>query len=208
MTPLLHAILDRFGALAHGEPEEARPFDRGRNGFLAGEGAAVLVLEDEDLAQSRGARPLARVLGWGSAFDATAPPWGWGEGAEVLARALRRTLERAGVDAVELIVSGASGAVAGDRLEARTLQAAWEGVPLPPVVAPKAVTGEYGGGHLAASVLAASGARLGPAAGFAERDPELRIVPHDGSPLSPPKTVLVSSLAAGGAAAWLVLGGP
>lgn len=210
MTPLLHAILDRFGALAHGEPEQARPFDRERNGFLAGEGAAMLVLEDEGLAQSRGARPLARVLGWGSAFDASAPPSGWGEGAEVLGRALRRTLERAGVapGAVDLVVSGASGAVAGDRLEARTLQAAWEGAPLPPVVAPKAVTGEYGGGHLAAAVLAASGARLGPAPGFSARDPELGIVPHDGSPLSPPKTVLVTSLASGGAAAWLVLGGP
>lgn len=210
MTPLLHAVLDRFGALAHGEPEVARPFDRRRTGFLAGEGAALLVLEDDDAAHARGARPLARVLGWGSAFDPTAGPAGWGDGAATLARALRRVLERSGVvpGAIDLIVSGASGARDGDRLEAKTLRAAWEGARLPPIVAPKAVTGEYGGGLLAGAVLAASGARLGPTAGFTEPDPELGVVPHDGSPLPPPGIALVTSLAAGGAAAWLLLGRP
>src|SRR5947199_190102 len=77
---------------------------------------------------------------------------------------------------------------------------------LPPIAAPKAVTGEYGGGLLGAAVLAAAGSPLGPTPGFAEPDPELGIVPHDGSPLPPPATVLVTSLAAGRAASWLVLG--
>jgi 3-oxoacyl-[acyl-carrier-protein] synthase II len=217
MTPLLHALLDRFGALARPGAdgrELARPFDRRRDGFLAGEGASVALLESAASLAARGGaggtggRPLARVLAWGGAFDPTAPPSGWGQGHRTLARALRRTLARAGLVPadVELVVSGASGAREGDRLEAAVLRAAWEGAALPPVAAPKAVTGEYGGGHLGAAVLAASGSPFGPCPGFAEPDPELGVAPLDGSRLPPPAVVLATSLAAGGAAAWVVLG--
>ena len=213
MTPLLHAVLDRFGALARPE-EVARPFDRQRNGFLAGEGATLVVLETEEGLKERGGRGdrgLARVLGFGSAFDPTAPQAGWGTGAGPLARGLLRTLERAGLKPadVDLIVSGASGSREGDRLEARVLREAW-GTPqtskLPPIVAPKAVTGEYGGGLLGPAVLAVAGSPFGPTAGFGEVDPELGIVPHDGAPLPKPSVVLVTSLAVGGAGAWVVLG--
>jgi 3-oxoacyl-[acyl-carrier-protein] synthase II len=213
MTPLLHALLDRFGALAApgaDGAEVARPFDRRRDGFLAAEGAAMVYLETEESAMARGARPLARVLAWGSAFDPTAPRTGWGTGGERLARSLVRSLERAGISIGEIdrIVSGASGSKDGDRLEAGLLRAAWGARPLPPVLAPKAMVGEYGGGFLGAAVLAAAGAPFGPTPGFAQPDPALGIVPHDGSPLAAPQTVLVTSLAAGGAAAWLVLGAP
>jgi 3-oxoacyl-[acyl-carrier-protein] synthase II len=216
MSPLLHALLDRFGALARpagaDRCETARPFDRRRSGFLAADGAAVLVLEGAAAAGRRGAAPLARILGWGSAFDSSAPPHGWGTGGAALGRALLRVLDRAGVDAaaVDLVVAGASGSPGGDRLEAQALRAAWEeaGRPLPPVVAPKAVVGEYGGGFLAAAVLAAAGTRFGPTAGFAEPDPGLRLAPHDGRPLPAPRTVLAQSLAAGGAASWLLLAAP
>ncbi|MFL6193883.1 MAG: beta-ketoacyl synthase N-terminal-like domain-containing protein [Thermoanaerobaculia bacterium] len=214
MTPLLHALLDRFGALARfgGTGEEAaRPFDRRRGGFLAGEGATVVVLESEEGLRWRGGgRALARLLAWGNAFDPTAPLTGWGHGHEPLARSLLRMLSRAGLSPsdIDLVVSGASGSRDGDRLEARVLRAAWGGAQLPPVVTPKAVTGEYGGGLLGGAVLAAAGSPFGPTPGFGEPDPELGIAPHDGSPLARPSTVLVTSLAAGGAAAWLVLGRP
>lgn len=213
MTPLLHALLDRFGALTrpgeNGE-EAARPFDRRRDGFLAAEGSTMLLLEDDESARLRGGRALAHVLAWGSAFDPTASQTGWGTGHMHLARSLLRCLGRAGlgVEDVDRIVSGASGSRGGDRLEAQMLRAAWDGRPLPPVLAPKAAVGEYGGGFLGAAVLAAAGSCFGPTAGFREPDPELEIVPHDGSPLPPPSTVLVTSLAAGGAASWLVLGPP
>ena len=210
MTPLLHAVLDRFGALAH-PGEVARPFDRQRNGFLAGEGATLVVLETEEDLKERGGRALARVLGYGSAFDPTATPAGWGRGVAPLARGLLRTLARAGLKPadVDLIVSGASGSREGDWLEAQVLRAAW-GTPqtssLPPIVAPKSVMGEYGGGILGAAVLAAAGSPFGPTAGFGEVDPELGIVPHDGSPLPKPSVVLATGLAVGGAGAWVVLG--
>jgi 3-oxoacyl-[acyl-carrier-protein] synthase II len=216
MSPLLHALLDRFGALSRGE-ELGRPFDRHRDGFLAGEGASVLVLESEESARRSGTgqttRPLARVSAWGSAFDPSAPPTGWGSGHAGLARSLRRSLERAEIepDGIDLVVSGGSGSRGGDRLEALWLRALWDDASLPalpPVLAPKAVTGEYGGGVLAAAVLAVLGAPFGPTAGFADPDPELGLVPHDGSELPPPSRVLVTSVAAGGAAAWLLLETP
>jgi len=97
--------------------------------------------------------------------------------------------------------------VAGDQLEAAVLRRVFDGR-VPPLLAPKGVTGEYAGGHLAAGVLAAAGADAWPTAGFAEADPELGVAPHvpqDGSPLQPAKRVLLSALAAGGAAAWIVL---
>lgn len=214
MTPLLHSLLDRFGALARNSGPEgtphgkqiARPLDRRRAGFVAAEGATMLLLEGEEGSAS----PLARVAAWGSAFDPTAPAVGWGTGSANLARSLRRTLDRAGIplESIDRIVTGASGSRSGDRVEALMLRAAWGERPLPPVLAPKSVTGEYGGGFLGAAVLAAAGAPFGPTAGFEEPDPELGVVPHDGSPLPPPSTVLVTSVAAGGAASWLVLEAP
>jgi 3-oxoacyl-(acyl-carrier-protein) synthase len=242
LSPLLHAMLDRFGALARARPgaapgcrrrgresrrtgaareasgeawedagEVGRPFDRRRAGVVAADGATVLLLEAAAAAARGGREPLARVRGWGSAFDPSAPPTGWGGGGEALGRALGRLLARCGVQAIDRIASGASGSRAGDRLEARALRAAWGAAKLPPVLAPKGVTGEYGGGFLAAAVLAAAGVpgvAAAPTAGFGEPDPDLGVSPHDGSPLPPPRALLASGLAAGGAAAWLVLGRP
>ena len=210
MPPLMHALLDRLESLArpaHAGGEVARPFDRRRSGFLAAEGAAVLVLESEDRARSRGATIRARIRGFGSAFDPSAPRIGWGRGHAPLAQALRRMLDDAGLGPGDIgrIVSGASGSIAGDRLEAQTLKGAWQGAPLPPILAPKSVTGQYGGGFLASSVLAASGQEFAATAGFSEPDPELGVIPHGGGPLPPADITLVTSLASGGAASWLLL---
>ena len=224
MPPLLHALLARFGTLAR-DPGEAcvpaaRPFDLHRNGVMPADGATVLLLESAAAARTAGRQPLARLLAWGSAFDPSAPPTGWGHGHAPLGRALTRLLARAGAagDAtgddggglgwIDRVVSGASGSRGGDRLEAAVLRTAWGDAALPPVLTPKAVIGEFGGGFLAAAVLAASGAPSGPTPGFSQVDPALGIAPHDGRPLPAPRRILVSSLAAGGAGAWLVLGRP
>jgi 3-oxoacyl-(acyl-carrier-protein) synthase len=175
---------------------------------VSGEGAAVVVVEDAEGAARRGRRPLAAVLATGAAFDPTAPRAGWGTGHRPLGAALRRVLERSGLGpgAIDLVVSGASGSRAGDRLEALTLRAAWGDAPLPPVVAPKGVTGELGGGHLAAGVLALEGAGFGPSPGFRRPDPELGIVPWAGGAFPRPiRRVLLSTLAVGGGAVWAVL---
>jgi len=213
MTPLLHALLDRFRGTARASrdrDEAARPFDAARDGVLAGEGASAVVIEREADAAARGARPLARVAATAAAFDATAPVSDWGVGAGFLARALRSGLARRerSAESIDLIVSGASGARRGDRLEAATLAAAWGEAALPPVVVPKAVLGEFGGGFLAGAIVAAGGAPFGRLSAFQTNDPSLSVAPHDGHELPAPRRVLVTSLAAGGSAAWALLETP
>jgi 3-oxoacyl-[acyl-carrier-protein] synthase II len=212
INPLVHALLGRFQALAQPEAdgrEVARPFDRRRSGFLAAEGATMVVLETAVEAAARGAVPLARLMACEGAFDPTAPAHGWGRGGEPLAERLLAGLARRGIApaSIDRVVSGASGSVGGDALEAAVLRRVFGGSP-PPVLAPQGATGQHAGGLLAAAALAASGAPAWPTGGFAEPDPALGVVPHDGSPLPPARRVLVSALAAGGAAAWLVLDAP
>jgi 3-oxoacyl-[acyl-carrier-protein] synthase II len=84
------------------DPEKAsRPFDQGRDGFVIGEGAGVLVLEELSHAERRGAEPLAELVGYGATADGwhiTLPAPG-GVGAVA---AGRRALAKAGMDADEL----------------------------------------------------------------------------------------------------------
>ena len=205
ITPLLLSVLDRFGSLS----ATPRPFDRRRDGFLAAEGATLLLLEREDEARARGAEPLATVRAWGGAFDPTAPRNDWGRGSGTAAAAIARGLERAGLAPrdVDAVVSGASGARRGDRFEAETLRSLFGPDGPPPVVAPKAVTGEYAGAYLAAALLVLAGRAGGPAAGDAEPDPALAVVPHRG-PLPDVSRVLVTGCAAGGSVAWVILESP
>ena len=206
MTPLLFSVLERFGALA----AVPRPFDRDRRGCLPAEGATVLLVEDAAAAHGRGARPLARVRCWGGAFDPTAGRSSWGRGAGAFAAALGRDLGRAGLGPADVgaVVSGASGSRPGDRLEAAVLRELFAGGELPPVLAPKGVTGEYGGAYLVAALTALAGRPVVPPAGFREPDPGLGVVPHRGPVPPAPERVLVTGLAAGGSGAWVILEAP
>ncbi|HEX9739115.1 MAG TPA: beta-ketoacyl-ACP synthase II [Candidatus Limnocylindria bacterium] len=79
----------------------SRPFDATRNGFVIAEGCAVLVLEELEHALARGARPIAELVGYGSAADAfhmAAPPE-HGEGSQ---RSMRWAMERGGIDPTEV----------------------------------------------------------------------------------------------------------
>jgi 3-oxoacyl-[acyl-carrier-protein] synthase II len=211
MIPLLHAVLDRFGALARPDAagrEGARPFDRDRSGVLASEGAVVLVLEPARSVAERGARPLCRLLAAGSGFDPTAPSWDFGTGHQVVAGELTRGLARSGTapDEVDLWVAGAGGSRRGDALLGRALERLAE--PWRPVLAPKGVLGEYGGGFLGAAVLHAGGLPARATAGFERPDDGARLVPHAGGELAPPARTVAATVAAGGGFAWALLGAP
>ena len=106
------------------EPELAsRPFDAGRDGFVIGEGAGVVVLESLEHALARGAEPLAEIVGYGATADAshiTLPAPG-GAGA---VRAIRRALEKAGlgVDDVEMVNAHATSTPEGDPRELEAIR--------------------------------------------------------------------------------------
>ena len=97
INPLSLAAFDNMHALSrhNDHPQGAsRPFDATRDGFVMGEGAGMLILEDFDFARARGATILAEMVGYGSTADAyhvTEPPPG-GTG---IARAMRRALQKA-----------------------------------------------------------------------------------------------------------------
>jgi 3-oxoacyl-[acyl-carrier-protein] synthase II len=213
-TPLLHAILDRFRALAvaehSDEVERARPFDRRRNGMLLAEGACVLVLERESVARARGATPWVRIRGGGSFFDASASVTSFGHGARPIQDAIVRSVRKLELDreAPVALISGASGTRRGDRLEAEVLRGVAAACPSAKVadrvLDPKRVVGEYGGGFLATAVLLGAGDALAAPEGF-QLDPDLDTVPIGGRINR--RLALVTSFAAGGAVAWLVLEG-
>jgi 3-oxoacyl-[acyl-carrier-protein] synthase II len=110
-TPMSFAALGRLGALScrNDDPTHAsRPFDVDRDGFVYGEGAAVMILETEEHARARGAKVYAEVLGGrltGDAYHITAPDPD-GDGA---ARAMQGALESAGLQTTDIDVIYAHG---------------------------------------------------------------------------------------------------
>ncbi|HET7168666.1 MAG TPA: beta-ketoacyl-ACP synthase II [Candidatus Limnocylindrales bacterium] len=121
----------------------SRPFDTARDGFVCGEGAGVLVLEELGHAQARGATPLAEVVGYGATADAshiTLPAPG-GIGA---VRAARRALEKAGLgpDDVDHINAHATSTPEGDPSELYAMRTVFgDGAGRIPITASKSMLG-------------------------------------------------------------------
>jgi 3-oxoacyl-[acyl-carrier-protein] synthase II len=127
------------------DPERAsRPFDTGRDGFVLGEGAGIVVLERADFAAARGATVHGRLAGAGITADAyhiTGPePDGVGQAA-----AIRKSLASAGIDAADVnhVNCHATSTVAGDVGETRAVRKALGDHPV--LTAPKSALGHLVG---------------------------------------------------------------
>ncbi len=153
------------------EPEKAcRPFDRGRDGIVLGEGGGALLVEDLEHARRRGARIYAEVVGCGAAFDR-------GRTGQGLARAVGAALAEAGVgpDDLDHVNAQGYGSRDGDVWEARGLQESLGGRPVP-VFAAKGYFGNLGPAagavELSASLLALTHGVLPATLNCDEPDPE------------------------------------
>jgi len=126
---IVEAMVGGFAAMRalstrNDDPEGAsRPFDLGRDGFVIAEGAGVVVLEALDHAETRGAKPLAELVGYGATADAshiTLPAPG-GIGA---VRAARRAIEKAGITASDIdhVNAHATSTPEGDKAELQAIR--------------------------------------------------------------------------------------
>jgi 3-oxoacyl-[acyl-carrier-protein] synthase II len=145
-------------SLRNDEPERAsRPFDRGRDGFVLGEGAGIVVLESEEHAAGRDAQVYAVAAGSGYSCDAhhIAQPDPSGAGAVL---AMKRALENAGVAANQIahVNAHATSTPAGDVLEARAIAEALGDAAQGVIVSStKSMTGHLLGGAGAVESVAA-----------------------------------------------------
>jgi 3-oxoacyl-[acyl-carrier-protein] synthase II len=166
------------------DPEHAcRPFDKDRDGFVVGEGAGILIMEELEFAKARGAKILAEVIGYGMSADAfhmtgMAPE---GEGCY---RAMSAALKVAGIspDKIDYVNAHATSTPLGDALESKAIEnvfgeRATSGKLL--VSSTKSMTGHLlgGAGGLEAgiTIMAMLEQTAPPTMNIVELDPECRL---------------------------------
>ena len=155
VTPLGIAGFCNMKALStrNDEPERAsRPWDKDRDGFVAGEGSGIVILEELEQARARGARVIAEIVGYGMSGDAyhISAPHPEGDGA---ARVMRNALQDAGLEPQAICYINAHGTSTplGDISEVRAIHR---------------VFGEHAGSLAVSSTKSCTGHMLGAAGGF------------------------------------------
>ena len=151
LTPVYYAGFNAMKALATAdEPSKAvRPFDATRNGFILGEGAGILILEELEHARARGAHIYAEFLSAGTsndAYDMVAAA----EDGHGIAQAMREALRRAdlGVEAIDYINAHGTGTPLNDRVETAAIHE---------------VFGEHAGALMVSSTKSMTGHMMGAA---------------------------------------------
>ncbi len=189
VTPLSLAGFAACKALSsrNDDPAQAcRPFDRDRDGFVMGEGAGLLILEELEHALSRGAKIYAEIIGYGMTCDAyhiTSPVPG-GEGAS---RAIQLALKDAGItpDQVSYINAHGTSTPANDSTETAAIKTALgKSAYQVAVSSTKSMTGHLLGGsggiEAVATVMAVANDQIPPTINLENPDPacDLDYVPH------------------------------
>jgi len=208
ILPLVVAAFNAIRALStrNDNPKAAcRPFDAERDGFVLGEGAAVMILEEATYALERGAPILAEIVGFGATSDAfhlTQPSPG-GEGA---VRAVRLALKKAGLDSSEIDYINAHGTstLLNDRTETAVIKRVFrDKAKQIPISAVKSMIGHLLGaaGAIEAviTVLAMKHGVAPPTINLTHPDPEcdLDYVPNKARPLQI-RTAMSNSFGFGG----------
>ena len=188
------------------DPRRAsRPFDRDRDGFVVGEGAGVLILEEREQALARGATPYAEVAGYGmsgDAFHITAPP----EDGNGAFRVMRAALAEAGASPEDVDAVNAHGTSTplNDRIESAAIRRVFgEHADRLAVSSTKSMTGHLlgGAGGLEAGIscLTLRHQVVPPTINYQTPDPDcdLDIVPNTARPMTV-RSVLSNSFGFGG----------
>ena len=216
-APITHMALAGFSAsraLSTNDDKETacRPFQEGRDGFIMGEGAGIVVLESLDSALARGAEIYAEVVGYGSSGDAhhiTAPS-PEGEGGS---RAMQAALDDAGIEAKEVQYLNAHGTSTpvGDLTEIQAIKNTFgEAAASLKISSTKSMTGHLlgatGGLEAIFSALSIRDSRIAPTIHADSPDPEcdLDIVPNKAEDLEI-NYAMSNSLGFGGHNAVIVL---
>jgi 3-oxoacyl-[acyl-carrier-protein] synthase II len=197
------------------DPKRAsRPFDRGRDGLVMGEAAAVLVLENLEHAQARGAQIIAELAGYGVSSDAAHMTEPDPTGANP-ARAMRMALGDAGVDPTEVgyVNAHATSTPLGDASETRVIKNALgeEHALRTPVSSTKGATGHCFGaaGAIEAvfTTLAVRDGKLPPTINYESEDPEcdLDYIPNESRDAPDLRVAVSNSFGFGGHNATIVI---
>jgi len=168
----------------------SRPFDRTRDGFVLGEGAGMLILEDLEHAQARGANVLAEVVGYGSTADAFRITDIHEDGRGAIA-AIRLALTDAGMkpSAIDYISAHGTGTEENDKIETKAIRAVFgDHAKKVAISSVKSMLGHLiaaaGGVELITCVLAIRDQMLPPTINYSSPDPncDLDYVPNQSRP--------------------------
>lgn len=218
LTPSYMASLGKAGILSrrNDDPTRAsRPYDRDRDGYVLGEGAAVLLLETRSSALRRSARPFAEIIGYGTSCDAYSMVAVDPEGRQA-DRAIRAAFHgaRRNVEDVDFISAHGSSSVVSDRREARLINRVFgAGSRRIPVASIKSMIGHplgaCGGFQAAVCALAIRSGAIHPTINHETPDPECDIdCVSEGARCHRVQTALALSLGMGGINSVLLLAAP
>jgi len=215
ITPLAVGGFSAMRALStrNDDPEHAsRPWDLNRDGFVMGEGAGVVLLEERDRAKARGAKIYAELTGYGMSSDAyhiTSPSEDGGGMSRVMQRALKDAA--LGVNDIQYINAHGTSTPVGDRIETIAIKAVFGDQAYKiPVSSTKSMTGHLlgaaGGLEAAICALALKNQVMPPTINYETQDPDcdLDYVPNKARPAKL-QHVLSNSFGFGGTNASLIL---
>ncbi|MBI4633629.1 MAG: beta-ketoacyl-[acyl-carrier-protein] synthase family protein [Deltaproteobacteria bacterium] len=211
LSEFFFETLVRFRAISplDGNDENARPFDRGRNGPIAGEGCGIVCLESLEHALNRGIVPYCEIAGWGMS-SAPSGPTDWPDDADGVALAVTRALQSAGLTPGDIgtIQAAANGGRNPDGIEADACLHLFGSAAASPLISSvKGALGEsFSSGGIRAVALALSfqNGKVPPLLGLADPITPLRYATHEVKPMDT-RSGLINAVSYGGTNVTIVM---